>query len=944
MSQLSLEMFRVENKLRSQIGTVLLLAVPVFIALLALAKFVEPTAPVALENAQLARHIAGGQGFTTGVLRPLALTAQPHALPVPDLVNAPLHPLLLAGVFAVTGPSTRVAAAFGLVVWLLTVWLVFLIARYWWDWRAASLAALFCVCSLTGALSAVAGLPQPMLTVLVFGAVAAVFPKPNSVREGDSVLALWQPVLAGVLCGAAILTDYRLLPLALVLGVYLFKTQERRVSALALFVGGFVLVLLPWCIRNYVVSGRVFGLYWYSALENTRQFPGETIWRLTDVPKHPLLYLLLHPWDLARKLALGLAQYQQSGLGMLVPVVLFLCAVALFGAPAKSSRRRLAGIVFSSVVLTVLLSCLTWPDARLLQAWTPLLSCVAAAQLVAWVHANVSGFSTANARLRLSTTGMRSLTYTGIVALVAFPAVMQFSRIRFNSPPDTTTKLTMIHQRLPAGGVVLTDVPAFVTWYLQRPALLLCQHEADWVELEKQTGKIAGIYLSPAVSELPPRERGNWWVWIASQRGVYRDLAMTPNSPWPGRLRLLQNMTIQMTAELELERLDNLKYSSENSQSTEAQTQLAYTHLKLGNLREAQRIFQEVSRLDRYNVTALTGQWETLAQLNESDGTLRLAQLVMQIDVHDPQAKNLLTEAAAHFEQLLEKRPSDPWLLMNLLSCRSRLGQWKEGEECYMRLAKILPETFPSRLILADLYFQEGELVKATAEIDRLVQENPNMPTAHELAGRILLAQNKLEDALREFETTARLRPQWITARVQSAQICFRLQRYDDATKHFEAALKLAPKLLPLKLSLGDLYVAQGKTAAATDLYREILAGDAHQVVALNNLATLLAKTGQAEAALPYARQAMNLAPQNPDYRLTAGWVAYLTNNQDEALLHLLEAARIAPQLGLAHFYLGKIFLAQTQSAKARQEFKRALECGLPATEKQEAQTGMAGG
>ena len=34
-------------------------------------------------------------------------------------------------------------------------------------------------------------------------------------------------------------------------------------------------------------------------------------------------------------------------------------------------------------VLTVLLSCLTQPDGRLLLAWVPVLSCVAAAQLVA---------------------------------------------------------------------------------------------------------------------------------------------------------------------------------------------------------------------------------------------------------------------------------------------------------------------------------------------------------------------------------------------------------------------------------------------------------------------------------------------------------------------------------------------------------------------------------
>jgi tetratricopeptide (TPR) repeat protein len=727
----------------------------------------------------------------------------------------------------------------------------------------------------------------------------------------------------------------------LVLGVYLGKTQERQAAVVALFVGGLLLVLAPWCCRNWLQCGKSTGLYWYAALENTRQFPGESIWGMTEAPGHPLLFLLMHPWDLVRKLALGLSQYRAAGLGLLEPVTLLLGAVAMFGAPAKSSRRRLAWIATSSAVLTIFFSCLTRPDARVLLAWIPVLSCVAAAQLAAWVQANVGSFSTANARLRLSTVGMQSLTYAAVVAIVAFPVVMQLGRSYPPGKPDTIAIATAINKRLPTDGVVLTDAPALVAWWLNRPALLLNQREADLEGLEKQAGPVAGIYLSPAVGDIPTPQQGDYWHWVLSPRGVYRGLAMAPDSPLPGLLRLSRAKPASASEKEWLEALQ--KAVQENPQSTESHGQLALGYLKLGRLREAEREFREASRLDEYNVEALIGLWQTMAQLSHADGTLRLAQLAGQVPPQDPRATPLMEQAAAHFEQVAAQRPGDPWVLLNLIVCRSRLGQWKEAETGYARLSQALPKTFPPRLLLANLYLQQGETEKADAECEQLVQEHPKMPTAHDLAGRVWLMQGKLEDALKEFVTATKLRPQWVSAHAMAGQVCLRLKQYDDAIQHLDTAIKLAPRQTNLQLALADAYIAKGNTPAAIGLYSGILAADYTQPVALNNLAELLAKTDKATEALPLMRQAVKLYPQNPMIRDTAGWVAFQAGQQDDAVLHLREAIRLAPKQGVSHYHLAKVLFAQGRKEEAQACLQRALECGLTDDDKQDAEKALAG-
>ena len=54
--------------------------------------------PEAMDHAQLGRNLLAGHGFTTHILRSLALTDSANPLAQPDLTHGPLYPFLLDGV------------------------------------------------------------------------------------------------------------------------------------------------------------------------------------------------------------------------------------------------------------------------------------------------------------------------------------------------------------------------------------------------------------------------------------------------------------------------------------------------------------------------------------------------------------------------------------------------------------------------------------------------------------------------------------------------------------------------------------------------------------------------------------------------------------------------------------------------------------------------------
>src|SRR5687768_7910475 len=66
--------------------------------------------PDAMDYAQLGRNISAGRGFTTYVLRPLALTQGDDALHQPDVTHGPLFPFALAVAFGAFGARDSIAA------------------------------------------------------------------------------------------------------------------------------------------------------------------------------------------------------------------------------------------------------------------------------------------------------------------------------------------------------------------------------------------------------------------------------------------------------------------------------------------------------------------------------------------------------------------------------------------------------------------------------------------------------------------------------------------------------------------------------------------------------------------------------------------------------------------------------------------------------------------
>ncbi|MBI2516688.1 MAG: hypothetical protein HYV95_07200 [Opitutae bacterium] len=476
-----------------------------------------------MQQADLARQVARGQGFTTLVNYPqtyAVLKAQgvpfDEKRPYPELHHAPLYPLLMAAVFKLLPDAAwqhtpeppggwapdYAVLALNLVLFWLAIALVWRLAKRLFDERAAWVAVVGTAVSVTlwQQTVVVSGLPVLMALVLAVFDVIAGLEETEPERPALTRSLLLRVAALGALGALMFLTEYSAgLTLLLLAGYLGWRIAgAARWPALGVFVGVAVLLVAPWLARNTVVVGHPLGLAWqHLALKDGDTTALPSAQRNTASVEAPGLDVKKLGNKGLTGMELNLRERIWSGGGLLL-TAFFVAGLVYQFRHAPANRARWC---FGALALVLLAG-----QAFFGSGESPRLPAYYLAPLIIVFGA---GFFLVLVDSQPQLTQHWRWVAAGLLALQALPLVrdcMEPRKIHFYYPPYFPNLFMELRKdagtRFLPGTGVATDVPAGTAWYGQMRVWSKPDKLRDFYAITVEQN-IGALLLTPVTLDQP---------------------------------------------------------------------------------------------------------------------------------------------------------------------------------------------------------------------------------------------------------------------------------------------------------------------------------------------------------------------------------------------------------------------------------------------------------
>ncbi len=260
----------------------------------------------------------------------------------------------------------------------------------------------------------------------------------------------------------------------------------------------------------------------------------------------------------------------------------------------------------------------------------------------------------------------------------------------------------------------------------------------------------------------------------------------------------------------------------------------------LNRLDDARDAFAAATRLRPDYADA----WENLAGVLLASGREADA-----IGVAREMARQLPTIAASH---------------LVLGTTLARAGRFAEAAEACGAGMRVEPENPDVICLFANIRAAEQRWADAAAAYASVIRLAPRAVPAYVNLGVCLASSGDLPAAAAQFREALTLDPNCGDAALRLADVLDRLGEQDAALASAKRATELAPNDAGALNLLASLTDRARNAVEAESLYQLAIAHDANHAPSLANYATLRARRGEIERAMPMLRRAVDAAPGEP--------------------------------------------------------------------------------
>jgi tetratricopeptide (TPR) repeat protein/predicted Ser/Thr protein kinase len=254
-------------------------------------------------------------------------------------------------------------------------------------------------------------------------------------------------------------------------------------------------------------------------------------------------------------------------------------------------------------------------------------------------------------------------------------------------------------------------------------------------------------------------------------------------------------------------------------------------------------------------------------------------------------------QAAEEFQHAVLLEPTSDDAYRGLGLAHESLGNFAEAEKTYRRAIDLRPQYWAGYNWAGGFYSSQARYSEAAEMFLQVTRLAPDNSVGYSNLGGIYAFEGRYDDAIPLFERSVALRPTG-SAYSNLGTAYFFQRRFGEAAHAFEAAARLDERKWKMWGNLADAYYwAPGKRALADGAYdkalllgRQSLQVNPRDAALLGFMAYYYAMRNDRVQAQSCARQALAIAPQDPELLFNLGLAYYRLGDLDQSLGWLQKA------------------------------------------------------
>jgi len=252
-------------------------------------------------------------------------------------------------------------------------------------------------------------------------------------------------------------------------------------------------------------------------------------------------------------------------------------------------------------------------------------------------------------------------------------------------------------------------------------------------------------------------------------------------------------------------------------------------------------------------------------------------------------------------------------------------GNWLMAVQLFKKCIEMDSKFIPAYHELADIYYFNGQLDAALAEIKKALIIDPDDPEANFALGSIYMSQARHKDALRVFKRLESELGDVSAELFYNIGLAYKgLGHADTALEYLKSALDDDPSYYECLEVIGRIHLDAGRLDEAKKAIVEFLDSNPAHINAHHMLGVIYSKQLLWKAAIEEWETVLSLAPNTDEALRELGWALNMIGEFEKAVSSLKKAIEMNPHNLQARIDLGAVFLSSQRVDDAIKELEQA--------------------